>query len=113
MAKYVVNSAMMPNDCFGYYYYQPVTLEFAQDWLKKGDFISRIGYAATAAVIQQATGVPVEVNRGQTLVRPGDEMLVFRLKYRVNDPGLKKYQNPDIDDFEIGLITYLGNGGAK
>lgn len=100
--RYLLNSAVLTNP--GTYHYRLVTAEEAADWLQKGDFISRIGYPATAKYIEELSGVRPEISREATAMQPGDEALVVRLKYRVQDPGEKATYQPAKEDWEYGIL---------
>jgi len=100
--RYLLNSAVItaPGD----YTYRLVAPEEAAAWLRQGNFISRVGYPATAAHVQALSGIRPELNREGTVMKPGDEALVVRLKYRVQNPGEKAAHRPESDDWEYGIL---------
>jgi hypothetical protein len=50
-------------------------------------------------------GVRPEISREASPMAPGDEALVVRLKYRVQDPATKGAWQPGLDDWEWGLLV--------
>ena len=103
---HLMNSAMMPSD--GHYFlYQISPRQFATAVANahhEGHLKSYIGYEQTASMISDLSGVPVEVNREQTVLETGDEMLIARLRYRVANPGTKGQPVPE--DFEFFRCLY-------
>lgn len=102
MMRYLLNSAVLTSP--GTYHYRLVTTEEAADWLRNGDFISRIGYPATVEHIEKMSGIWPEISQEATAMQPGDEALVVRLKYRVQDPGEKATYQPAKEDWEYGIL---------
>lgn len=100
--RYLLNSAVITGP--GEYSYRLVTAEEAAAWLKEKSFVSRIGYPATADHIERLSGIRPELSREATSMRPGDEALIVRLKYRLADPGQKANHAPGPDDWEYGIL---------
>lgn len=100
--RYLLNSAVITGP--GIYAYRLITEKEAAAWVRQGNFVSRVGYPATADHIETISGVRPEVNREATAMQPGDEALVVRLKYRVTDPGQKAGYKPGSDDWEYGIL---------
>ena len=100
--RYLLNSAVLTSP--GIYHYRLVTLQEAVTWLQQGDFISRIGYLTTAKHIEAFSGIRPEVDRGSTNMKAGDEALVVRLKYRIQEPDQKGIYKPGLADWEYGII---------
>jgi hypothetical protein len=100
---YLLNSAVITGP--GLYRYRLVTIDEARAWLWLHDCASRIGYAATAEYIFSVLGVRPPISREASPMQPGDEALVVRLKYRVQDPATKGSWQPGPDDWEWGLLT--------
>jgi len=100
--RYLLNSAVIPGP--GEYSYRLVTAEEAAAWLKEKSFVSRIGYPATAVHIERLSGIRPVLSREATSMRPGDEALIVRLKYRLADPGQKSNHVPGPDDWEYGIL---------
>ncbi|MBT9156278.1 MAG: hypothetical protein DDT37_01263 [Firmicutes bacterium] len=105
--RYLLNSAVITGP--GAYDYRLITAEEAIAWLRQKDFASRIGYPATADYIKSLSGVRPDVNREATSMQLGDEALVVRLKYRVTDPGQKTACQPELDDWEYGILRMIKN----
>jgi hypothetical protein len=102
--RLVINAAMIPAP--GTWRYEPISADQAKAWLRAGPFESYVGYEQTASYLQQLAGVPVPVSRAKVEgVRPGDELLVCRLAYRVVDPATKGKAQPE--DWELGLLRML------
>jgi len=99
---YLLNSAVLTGP--GDYSYRLVTAAEALIWLREKDFISRIGYPATAEHIFRLSCIRPEINREATKMNPGDEALIVRLKYRLADPGQKVNHAPSIEDWEYGVL---------
>ncbi|MEW5952607.1 MAG: DUF1874 domain-containing protein [Bacillota bacterium] len=101
--RYLLNSTVITGP--GRYHYSLVTAPQAAAWLHQyGDFISRIGYPATAEHIQEIAGIQPAISREATAMQPGDEALVVRLKYRVQNPGEKAAHQPSPEDWEYGIL---------
>ena len=104
--RYLLNSAVITAP--GRYEYRLITAEEAALWLRKGNFISQIGYPATAEHIKALSGIKPEINREATTMHAGDEALVVRLKYRIQDPSTKSNYQPGPDDWEYGILVCQG-----
>lgn len=100
--RYLLNSAVITAP--GRYEYRLVSSEEAAAWLRQGNFISRIGYPATADHIKALSGIRPEISREATAMQSGDEALVVRLKYRVQNPGEKATYQPGPEDWEYGIL---------
>jgi len=103
--RYLLNSAVITAP--GTYTYRLVSPQEATAWLRQGNFISRIGYPATAAHIQALSGIRPELSREATAMQPGDEALVVRLKYRLQDPNQKAIYRPKSEDWEYGILRVV------
>lgn len=101
--RYIMNSAVITSP--GVYEYRLLTVTEAREWLAKGPTKSLVGYPDTARFIERVLGVKVELSREQVILEHGDEALIVRLKYRVQDPGQKGQFTPRDEDFEIGLVV--------
>lgn len=104
--RYLMNAAVIPNP--GDYVYRVITESQAREWLKDGDWVSRIGYEATADHIEQLCGIRPKISRERVQFEIGDEALVVRLTYRVQDPAAKATHRPGPDDWEYGLLARDG-----
>ncbi len=100
--RYLLNSAVITSP--GRYEYRLVLPDEAVAWLRRGSFASRIGYPATADHVKVLSGIRPELNREPTAMNPGDEALVVRLKYRMQDPGRKAAHQPSSEDWEYGIL---------
>lgn len=102
--KYILNSAVITTP--GKYSYKLITAEEAKEFLKKGEFLSTLGYIETAQALFAITGINVPVNRQQIKMKKGDEALVFRLTCRLDDSTLKGCLTPEfvLQNSEIGIL---------
>lgn len=107
MTTHVLNSAMMPAE--GYYHLRGISApEFFQGVVtayNRNQLKSWIGYEQNAQLIQQKTGIPVEICRDVTEIGDGDDMLIIKLKYRVST----QYKGKPVDpaDYEYYRAYYL------
>lgn len=99
----LLNSAVMPDE--GVYTLQRISEATFQKVLQEAsatdNFQSYIGYLETAQLIEQITGIVIEVSREQATLTPGDTMLIVKLRHRVADPADKETPQLSIDDFEF------------
>ena len=102
MVRYLLNSAVITGP--GTYSYHLISKSWAIRWIQEGGWASRIGYPATADHIHNISGTRPGVSREQTVMEPGDEALVVRLKYRVQDPAKKARYEPGPEDWEYGIL---------
>jgi len=91
--RYILSSAVLSSD--GTYSFRRVGLSEAMQWLAKGPAESGIGYETTAAAFEMLFSFKPKVQRVQFWFQPGDEGLVFRLKFRATDPEFKKSFTPE------------------
>ncbi len=99
----LLNSAVMPNE--GVYTLKQIPADtfknMLQDAAKTNNFRSYIGYTETAGLIEQITGVTVDVSREQATLTPGDTMLIVKLRQRVANPADIETLQLSTDDFEF------------
>ena len=100
-----MNSAVLPHP--GTYRYIALTEAEAVLLLQMQEWESRIGYPETAQHIWDIANIVVSLSRERTAMQVGDEALVIRLKYRIQDPGTKRTWQPGPDDWEYGLLMRL------
>jgi hypothetical protein len=102
MAYWLLNSAVITAP--GTYTYRLLTEREAADWLHAHpDAVSRVGYPATADHIAALCGRRPALSREASVMAPGDEALVVRLPYRVQDPATKAAHAPQA--WEYGLLA--------
>ncbi len=99
----LLNSAVMPDE--GVYTLKCISETTFQKVLREAaatdNFQSYIGYPETARLIEQITGIEVEVSREQATLTPGDTMLIVKLRQRVANPADKETLQLSTDDFEF------------
>jgi hypothetical protein len=106
--RYLLNSAVIPSGGYGRYEYAPMQPADVRPWLLAGPYTSCVGYPETARFIERIGGMPIALSRAVSLMQPGDEALVVRLRYRVADPGRKgETLAPADEEWEIGLLRRL------
>jgi len=78
-----------------------------------GNLRSYIGYPETARLIEQLTGIEIEVSREQAALAIGDLMLIAKLCRRVADPSSKAPLQPSMADLEFYRCEWnpLDEGG--
>ena len=103
--KYLLNSAVITSA--GLYEYRLVSRDEAAEWIRAGGWESRIGYSQTAEWIEQLAGVRPPLSREASPMGVGDEALVVRLKYRVQDPSQKGAVSVQEEDWEYGILRRL------
>jgi hypothetical protein len=58
-----------------------VSVQEAKQLLKR-EFVSAVGHQSTAEIMSAVLGIPVQYNRAQVFLEPGDEAVCFVLKAR-------------------------------
>jgi len=105
MMRYLLNSAVITSE--GVYEYRLVTPREAADWVRRGGWVSRIGYPQTAEWIERLAGIRPPLSREVSIMKTGDEALVVRLRYRVADPDQKGSVPVAPDVWEYGILKKL------
>ena len=81
MAKFIMNTSILPND--GLFQMQTVDGETAKAWAAEGGWVSAVGHPGTAEVMSALLGAVIPPNRIQVAFEVGDEALVFKLDCRL------------------------------
>jgi len=102
-----MNSAVIPGP--GTYRYTLLSRDEIVNRLQSELWESRIGYPETANHIWKIANIVVWLSRERTDFEMGDEALVVRLKYRLQDPGQKAQFKPEPDDWEYGLLARIAD----
>ena len=112
MARYILNSAVITSP--GEYSYRLISVDEARGWLAREEgYISTIGYEQTSAALERLTGHRVPVNRVTIEMQPGDEALVFRLKFPPGTPRIDPQDKGKLEEhllaghYELGLLRKL------
>ena len=112
----LLNSAVMPDE--GVYTLKQISADTFKTVLQEAaatdNFQSYIGYPETARLIEQVTGIAVEVSREQATLTPDDTMLIIKLRQRVANPANKETLQLSVDDFEFFRCDWqpLDEGGT-
>lgn len=108
----LMNSAMMPND--GIFLRETITSqEFKKIFLVHShDWESFIGYNNTAAMLSHLLGIPIPLNRENTVIKEGDFVLAVQLRYRVpveekSLAGGARKHGGHISDYEFRKISFF------
>ena len=103
----LLNSAVMPRE--GVYTLKRISKSKFRALLQEADATnnlqSYIGYPETARLIEELTGVEIQVSREPAELATGDVMLIVKLRHRVPDPANKITYHPSMDDFDF-FISY-------
>ena len=99
MAKFLMNSAVIPAGKYGDWKYERATWRELAAWMEEGNYESRICYQDTANLIEKMTGRSVPLSRDLAEMQEGDEAMVVRMRYR-----LAKSMDPA--DWEVGRLEY-------
>jgi len=87
----------------------PVTLDFVRFYIKDKDVVSYIGHEATAALLTQLLGKPIQANRSMYEPRIGETAIIAKLKKRLEKPeDLKEVKESDIEFFLAEYEAYEG-----
>jgi len=108
MTRLLINAAMVPNP--GTFRYRQISADAAAQWLAVygADATSYVGYPQTAEHLESLwPGLHVALNRAKTTMVAGDEALVCKLAYRVQDPASKG--QPQAEDWEYGVLEMLAD----
>ena len=84
---YILNTATLPLKEGERYIItaRQVSIEEAKDLLEKEYFTSAVGHKATAELLTKILGVEIPYNRIQIELEPGDKVLAFLLKKRLEE----------------------------
>lgn len=107
MTYLLCNSAVIAQRNDGTYTYTTLTLDQAIVWLQAHEFQSRIGYPATADYISRISGLRISLNRDPSWLEVGDESLVVRPEYRIQDPKQKRDWKPADEDYCFGILRRI------
>ena len=102
----LLNATVMPTE--GNYTLRRISKATFRETLRTAaetnNFQSYIGYPETANLIEQLTGIPIQVSREPATLTPGDIMLIVKLRHRVAAPT--QTQHISIRDLEFYHCTW-------
>jgi hypothetical protein len=104
----LLNSAVMPTE--GVYTLKRISeaafQKFLQEAAATDNFQSYIGYPETARLIEQLTGIEIQVSREQAELATGDVMLIVKLRHRIKDLSNITAQQPSLDDLDFFICHW-------
>ena len=106
---YLINSAVISTGQFGLYRYKEQSEVDLGLYIRREHPVSRVGYQDTCDVIEQIAGYLPRLSRAPSAMDRGEHGMVVRLKYRLQEPGLKGRPTQALSpsDFEIGLLERI------
>jgi len=90
---------------YGKYSYEPLMLEDAREIALTNSAESAIGHQATADILTELFGFPVEVNRTNNQQQPGDLAVVFKLRGRPQEGKVLSREEVEAIGYDFGLLT--------
>lgn len=103
---YVLNSATLPLKEGEKYLIsaKQISIEEAKEMLEKEYFVSAVGHKVTAELLTNVLSVEIPFNRIQIELQPGDKMIAFILKKRLEEGQIIK----SVEELEkIGYTLWL------
>ena len=79
----------------------------AEILLKEKHFISAVGHASTAEILQELLFLEVPVNRVAIQLQPGDKVVVFQLKTRLPEGKVLSKEEISSLDWDFFLVELL------
>lgn len=107
MTYWLLNSAVIAVGGDGTYTFTTIGRAEAVTWLQSHPFVSRIGYPENADFIRRISGVLIQLSREESLMQTGDEALVVRPVYRLQNPNKRERFTPTDGDFVFGILRRL------
>ncbi|MGC8569578.1 MAG: STIV orfB116 family protein [Nitrososphaeria archaeon] len=101
MTVYLLNSAVLTD--FGEYEFREISVQEAREILKKG-FVSAIGHRGIAEFLTKILQLPVEYNRIEVKMQPGDVAVVYKIVGRL--PPQQELNAEDLEKipYVLGLL---------
>ncbi len=75
--------------------------------LAAGEFVSAIGHASSARLLEELLNVAVPVARIRVAMKPGDCALVLRIKVRIGEGEVLDQASLSQLDYELGFLERL------
>jgi len=103
---YILNTATLPLKEGKEYLItaRQISMEEVKEMLEKEHFTSAVGHEATAKLLTNVLGIEVPYNRIQIALQPGDKVIAFLLKKRLEEGKVIK----TVEELEqIGYTLWL------
>lgn len=98
----ILNCAILT--AHGTFYYYPVTLEKAKEYIKENGFISAVGHAATATILSELLGVEIPANRIQAKQEGGQMAIVFSMNKRIEEGKILTREEIEEIGYTLNLL---------
>jgi hypothetical protein len=103
MTRYLMNAAVIPHGCTGWFSYRLATVEELIAFIAAGDVVNGIAYQETLDWVAALTGQTFTVSRAAHALQPGDEAFVIRRTTRLTNTWKpRKPLDPAL--IELGLL---------
>ncbi len=102
LTVYLLNSAVLTD--FGEYEYREIGVQEAREILKNG-FISAIGHKGIAEFLTRILQLPVEYNRIEVKMQPGDVAVVYKIAGRLPPQQELKVEDLEKIPYVLGLLV--------
>lgn len=79
----------------------------AEILLKEEHFISAVGHASTAEILQELLEIEVPVNRVAIVLQPGDKVIVFQLRTRLPEGKILSKEEISSLDWDFFLVELV------